>query len=199
MTRFSDLTVAAWITTTLVSSLSLLAGCVRPSAGGDTTTAPTTSPTSATTQRASDARRNYPLDSLPVATIKIGAQSFRVWLAKESAPIRRGAERTVVEEGLMFVPTEEIADDQGMLFVFNDETIRGFWMRNTITPLDIAFARANGTIVKIWQMPPQTLQTFSSIEPAMFALEMKQGTFARLGIKEGDRIDIPPEVLTTTE
>jgi uncharacterized membrane protein (UPF0127 family) len=57
----------------------------------------------------------------------------------------------------------------------------------------------NGTIVKIWQMPPQTLQTFSSIEPAMFALEMKQGAFARLGIQEGDRIDIPPEVLTGAE
>jgi hypothetical protein len=99
----------------------------------------------------------------------------------------------------MFVPPEEIADDQGMLFVFSDESIRGFWMRNTITPLDIAFARMDGTIVKIWQMPPRTLQTFSSIEPAMFALEVKQGTFGRLGIKEGDRLDIPPEVLTNSE
>jgi uncharacterized membrane protein (UPF0127 family) len=57
----------------------------------------------------------------------------------------------------------------------------------------------NGTIVKIWQMPPGTLRTFSSIEPAMFALEVKQGTFERLGIHEGDRIDIPRELLTDAE
>jgi uncharacterized membrane protein (UPF0127 family) len=199
MSRFSVLTRAAWTVLFLVPGLNAPIGCVRPSGGGESTTAPATSPTSATTQRASDTQRSYPLASLPVATIKIDDHSFRVWLAKESAQPRRGADRTVVEEGLMFVPPEEIAADQGMLFVFSDESIRGFWMRNTITPLDIAFARMDGTIVKIWQMPPRTLQTFSSIEPAMFALEVKQGTFGRLGIKEGDRLDIPPEVLTNSE
>jgi uncharacterized membrane protein (UPF0127 family) len=174
-------------------------GCVRSPGGGESTMPTTTSASSPTSRRASDARRDYPLDSLPTAFITIDGHIFRVWLAKEGAPVRRGAQRTIVEEGLMFVPPEEIADDQGMLFVFTDESIRGFWMRNTVTPLDIAFARMNGTIVKIWQMPPQTLRTFSSIEPAMFALEVKQGTFARLGIKEGDRIDIPPEVLTSSQ
>ena len=158
-----------------------------------------TSTSSPTTRRASDALRSYPLDSLPTSFITINGHILRVWLARDSVQARPGVERTVVEEGLMFVPPEEIGDDQGMLFVFADESIRGFWMRNTIAPLDIAFARMNGTIVKIWQMPPQTLRTFSSIEPAMFALEMKQGTFARLGIKEGDRIDIPPEVLTESQ
>ena len=142
-------------------------------------------------------RREYPLNTLPTATVSIGDHVFRVWLAQESAPRVSGRVRTVVEEGLMFVPPEELADDQGMLFVFTDEEPRGFWMLNTITPLDIAFARMNGTIVKIWQMPPGTWQTFSSIEPAMFALEVKQGTFERLGIREGDRMIIPNEVLHT--
>ena len=98
----------------------------------------------------------------------------------------------------MHVPPEEIADNQGMLFVFSDEALRGFWMLNTITPLDIAYARMNGTIVKIWQMPPQTIRTFSSIEPAMFALEVKQGTFERLGIAEGAQIIIPEDVFKTS-
>ncbi len=97
----------------------------------------------------------------------------------------------------MHVPSSEIADDQGMLFVFPDESVRGFWMKNTVAPLDIAFARADGTIVKIWQMPPLTWQTFSSIEPAMFALELKQGTLGRLGIREGQVMQIPKDALTT--
>ncbi|MGD8453476.1 MAG: DUF192 domain-containing protein [Phycisphaerae bacterium] len=144
-------------------------------------------------RRASDAARSYPLDSLATATISVDGHDFRVWLAQEADTSRPG----VVQEGLMHVPADEIEDDQGMLFVFSDERLRSFWMLNTITPLDIAFARYDGTIVKIWQMPPQTLQTFSSIEPAMFALEVKQGTFARLGIAEGDRLTIPDTVFKT--
>lgn len=98
----------------------------------------------------------------------------------------------------MFVPPEELADDQGMLFVFPDEDHLGFWMLNTITPLDIAYARMNGTVVSTWQMPPHTLQSFPSLEPAMFALEMKQGAFARLGLEAGDRLEIPSSILHST-
>jgi uncharacterized membrane protein (UPF0127 family) len=141
--------------------------------------------------RVSDASRRYSLDALPTSTVTIAKHIFRVWVAAENDPEHPG----VVQEGLMHVPSSELADDQGMLFVFPDEQLRGFWMKNTIAPLDIAFARMNGTIVKIWQMPPLTLQTFSSVEPAMFALEVKQGTFARLGIQEGQRLEIPPELL----
>lgn len=113
------------------------------------------------------------------------AHTFRVWLALT------GAERT---EGLMFVPEDAIADDQGMLFAFTEERILGFWMRNTITSLDIAFARSDGTIVAIHTMPPLTLNTFSSFEPAMYALEVKAGTFAKLDIREGDRLVVPDMV-----
>jgi len=43
-------------------------------------------------------------------------------------------------------------------------------------------------------MPPYTLQTFPSIEPAMFALEMKQGAFRPAGDSRGDTLVIPPEL-----
>lgn len=147
-------------------------------------------------------QRDFPLDKLHTATVTIespappgqdAAQAarraaIRVWLALSSDQH---------QEGLMYVPAEEIADDQGMLFVFPDERMRGFWMKNTITGLDIAFARMDGTIVAIHTMPPLTLETFPSIEPAMFALEVKAGTFARLGVLEGDKLVIPDEVFKT--
>lgn len=141
--------------------------------------------------RASDARRRYPLDTLPRAQVTIDGHTFHVWVAHAADPARPG----VLQEGLMYVPPEELADDEGMLFVFTDERVRGFWMLNTITPLDIAYARMNGQIVTIAQMPPQTLRTFSSIEPAMFALEVQQGTFARLGITEGQTLQVPLEAV----
>jgi hypothetical protein len=136
--------------------------------------------------RRSDAQRRFPLDSLRTATLRINDHEFRAWLALT------GEQHT---EGLMFVPEDEIRDDQGMLFVFNNEEPRSFWMRNTITSLDIAFARSDGRIVKIWTMPPLTLNSFPSVEPAMFALEVKSGTFQRLSVREGDRIEIPEDAL----
>jgi uncharacterized protein len=171
----------------LVLMLGALAsgGCFRGSS------ADTVNNGGATGGRVSDAAREYALDTLPTANITIGEHVFRVWLARDDDAQRPG----LVQEGLMHVPTSELADDQGMLFVFPEERVRGFWMKNTIAPLDIAFARANGTIVKIWQMPPLSLATYSSIEPAMFALEVKQGTFGPLGIKEGDRLVVPAAVL----
>ena len=140
--------------------------------------------------RASDAVRSYPLDSLATADVSASGHTFRVWLAQDFDTSRPG----IVSEGLMHVPPEEIADDEGMLFVFSDERVRSFWMLNTLTPLDVAFARSDGEIVRIAQMQPQTLDLHSSIEPAMFALELKQGTFAGLGIAEGDRLVFPAEV-----
>ncbi|GMU84396.1 MAG: hypothetical protein AMXMBFR47_42660 [Planctomycetota bacterium] len=136
-------------------------------------------------------QREFPVASLPASSVTVaGADAaakaaFRVWLADDE---------DTRAEGLMYLSADEIPDDQGMLFVFDDERIRGFWMKNTITSLDIAFARADGTIVATHTMPPLTLQTYSSIEPAMFALEVKAGTFQRLAIAEGDRIVIPDDV-----
>lgn len=132
----------------------------------------------------SDASRQFPLSTLKTATVAINAHEIDVWLATTPATQR---------EGLMYV-TESELDDRGMLFVFSDEQVRGFWMKNTITSLDIAFARMDGTIVAIHTMPPLTLQTFSSIEPAMFALEVRAGRLAELGVKVGDHIEIPRSV-----
>jgi uncharacterized membrane protein (UPF0127 family) len=143
------------------------------------------SPAGTGDDQGSASRRQFPLETLPTSAVSIEDHTFRVWLTLD-------AERR--EEGLMFVPENEIADDQGMLFVFPDEQYLGFWMKNTITPLDIAYARTDGTIVTIHTMPILTLQTYPSFEPAIFALEVKAGTFQRLGIAEGDRIDIPDDV-----
>ncbi len=166
-------------------------GCTEPAVTVPTSSgALSSADASASRPRASDAARRSDLDSLPRTEVGVSGHTFRVWLVQDFDPARPDAPA----EGLMHVPTDEIADDEGMLFVFSSERVRGFWMKNTIAPLDIAFARLDGTIVAIWQMPPLTLQTFSSLEPAIFALEVKQGTLARLGIREGDRLEMPADV-----
>lgn len=94
--------------------------------------------------------------------------------------------------GLMNVTESELPEDQGMIFVFSSDAHLNFWMRNTIIPLDIAYIRSDGTIVKIHTMEPLNEAGYPSIEPARFALEVRAGQFAAKGIVEGDHVELPP-------
>ncbi len=82
--------------------------------------------------------------------------------------------------------------DKGMLFVFPQEDIQAFWMKNTLIPLSIAFIKANGKIIQIAKMTPDKwdgkLANTSSKEKAKYALEVNQGWFEQNGIREGDAI-----------
>ena len=91
-------------------------------------------------------------------------------------------------QGLMFRPS--MPEDAGMLFVFPGDFQGGFWMMNTLIPLSIAFIAADGRIVHITDMQPQTTETHQPPVPYRYALEVNQGFFARAGIKPGDRVEI---------
>jgi uncharacterized membrane protein (UPF0127 family) len=75
--------------------------------------------------------------------------------------------------------------DHGMLFVFERSEPLSFWMKNTFIPLSIAFIGADGRIVNIEDMKPQTEDTHWSKGPALYALEMRKGWFAEKGIGPG--------------
>ncbi|MBK7590399.1 MAG: DUF192 domain-containing protein [Betaproteobacteria bacterium] len=76
--------------------------------------------------------------------------------------------------------------DHGMLFVFERPERLSFWMRNTFIPLSIAFIGADGRIVNIEDMAPQTEASHWSSGAALYALEMRKGWFAERGIRAGD-------------
>lgn len=89
--------------------------------------------------------------------------------------------------GLMF--REELALDEGMLFVFDREQYLSFWMKDTLIPLSIAFVDRTGIIFQIEDMEPLDAETMHrSSQPARYALEMNQGWFERNGVEAGDRV-----------
>jgi len=83
-----------------------------------------------------------------------------------------------------------LAPGAGMIFLFEDEEVRSFWMQDTFIPLDIAYLDANARIIDIQQMEPETTRLHTSSGPAMFALEVPQGWFAEMEIAVGARAQI---------
>lgn len=103
-------------------------------------------------------------------------------------------------KGLMFVTADEMAalpdgKERGMIFAFPRDERNGFWMRNTIIDLDIAFIRENGTIVQIFTMAALDERSYTPRSMYRYALEVRAGVFDRFGIRAGDQVDIPESVL----
>lgn len=120
---------------------------------------------------------------------RINEVEIQVWIADDNAERNRG---------LMFITPDELAPltdgtPVGMLFVFDRPQNLAFWMKNTITPLDIAYINSDGTIVKTYTMAPLDTNSsnYESVQPAQYALEVIAGTFDRLGINEGDKVQLP--------
>lgn len=88
------------------------------------------------------------------------------------------------QRGLMFV--EEMAPNAGMLFIFEDERQRAFWMRNTYIPLDIIYFDAEGRFVSVAaQAVPFDETSLPSAGPAQYVLEINGGWAAFLQIGPG--------------
>ncbi len=86
-----------------------------------------------------------------------------------------------------------LAENAGMLFVYDREEQRSFTMRNTLIPLSIAFFDAAGRIVDIQDMQPldDVPPPYISAAPAQYALEVNQGFFEARGIGVGDEAELP--------
>ena len=87
------------------------------------------------------------------------------------------------EQGLM--GRDFLCANCGMLFIFKKADRYNFWMKNTTLPLSIAFIAADGSILNIEEMQPNTPDTHHAQSDALYALEMNSGWFARNGIKRG--------------
>lgn len=80
-----------------------------------------------------------------------------------------------------------MAEDTGMLFVFDEEQERWFWMKDTYLPLDMLFIRSDGRISSIHEDAiPGDLNSIYSGGPVMAVLEVNAGTVQRLSIQPGD-------------
>lgn len=91
-------------------------------------------------------------------------------------------------QGLMDV--DELPADKGMLFIFDENKPRSFWMANTPLPLDIIFVNADKTIVRIHHSTqPFSEKNLTSEQPARYVIETNAGYCVSHDIQEGMKVD----------
>ena len=122
-----------------------------------------------------------PVDPQPlIAETDAGERAFTIEVADDQN------ERAA---GLMFRQT--MAEDHGMLFVFEQTQQVGFWMKNTPLPLDLIFIGEDGRVRDILQGEPLSEALIAPAEPVRFVLEFKAGTAEKAGIEDGDLLRHP--------
>ncbi|GMO49138.1 MAG: hypothetical protein Pg6C_11790 [Treponemataceae bacterium] len=98
--------------------------------------------------------------------------------------------RTSEERARGFMERKNIPDGTGMLFIFERDQILNFWMKNTPSPLSIAYIDSRGIIRDIFDMTPFSLQSVTSTVSVRYALEVPQGWFDRAGISVGCKLSL---------
>ena len=109
----------------------------------------------------------------------------------KTIPIRVELARSIRELSKGYMGREHIPEGTGMLFIFKRDEKLSFWMKNTPTPLSIAFINSNGEILEIRNMTPFSRKSVNSSEPVRYALEVPQGWFERNNIGTGCIIKLP--------
>ncbi|HSJ46486.1 MAG TPA: DUF192 domain-containing protein [Euzebyales bacterium] len=101
-------------------------------------------------------------------------------------PVLVADEPSLRSTGLM--RRTELADDAGMLFVFDEPTSGAFWMKDTLLPLSIAFVGSDGTVQQVLDMEPcaaNPCPRYTPDDPYVRAVEANQGYFAAHDITVG--------------
>lgn len=143
-------------------------------------------------------RYRYLLAALALATAGLASLAHA---ARDSAWVELKGQRFQVEiadtdaaraQGLM--QRTHLDDDAGMLFIFPDEQVRAFWMKNTLIPLDILYFDGAGELVsaRLGAPPCTTVRCpgYASRGPARYVLELNGGRASALDLQPGDRLHI---------
>lgn len=121
------------------------------------------------------------------------AQSFATFHAeKGDYKINVEIASTNEERAKGLMAREMLEKDSGMLFVFDEDALRAFWMKNTLIPLDMIFLSADKKIVSITEnvQPCENnpCKSYSSLNPAKYIIEIAGGEAMKHGIKIGQSV-----------
>ncbi|MDP2673111.1 MAG: DUF192 domain-containing protein [Nanoarchaeota archaeon] len=122
----------------------------------------------------------------------INSNKNRVCFNKNCFKVEIASTPEELSKGLMF--RESLDKNSGMLFIFPENGIYSFWMKNTLIPLDIIWINSDKEIVFIKENVQPCLEndceSFSPNETAKYVLELNSGTTENIGLSVGDNLKI---------
>lgn len=161
----------------------------QPSAAGGTTAAPAcTVPFGAPAPVAGKAAQ-CPKDPTGNLKLPIGRVTFIDAPNSPSAEVELARDEASRERGLMY--RTSMPEDSGMLFSWQDERVRNFWMRNTCIPLDMLYITKDGVVAGILEQVPTLSDAPRGIRcPVAHVLELNAGWARSHGIAPGMKVKI---------
>ena len=115
--------------------------------------------------------------NLPIIRLSAGTGNLEVEVASNKA-----------QRSLGLMNRASMPESRGMLFVYPAPAYFCMWMKNTKIPLSVAFIDAQGQVINIEDMAPQTETNHCTQRNATYALEANRGWFAKHGVVAGSQI-----------
>ena len=111
-------------------------------------------------------------------------QTMKLWLGTEEMVVELALTQLQVQTGMMF--RTNIAENEGMLFVFQMPYRAAFWMMNTRVPLSAGYIDPDGVLLEIHDLQPHnTNSVAAATDRVQFVLETSQGWFQRHNVGVG--------------
>ena len=122
-------------------------------------------------------QRPAPIKYQGLTTIEIGGNEFQVRLAETDTEHRKGLSGT-----------KELTEDEGMLFIYREPAVQGFWMKDMNYPIDIIWIDEEMRVIGVENnVSPSTFpQVFYSPDKVSYVLEVFTGRAERLNIEIGE-------------
>ena len=115
-----------------------------------------------------------------------------IFFPKQNIKIEAQLAQTVLQQTKGLMNVKNLPENQGMLFVFLDESRKSFWMKNTYIPLDLIFISRDKKIVEIKEnfepCQQKNCPSYTSQKKAKYVLEVNGGFCQKHQIKEGDEV-----------
>lgn len=101
----------------------------------------------------------------------------------------------VFEQMLGLMGRSSLEDNEGMLFIYEDNRNVSFWMKNVAFPLDMIFLNQCGHVIQIHEnAQAHDTTVILSVEPVRAVLELQAGASKRDQIRVGDIVEVKPSV-----
>lgn len=117
--------------------------------------------------------------------IKIKDKTYNLEIAK-----------TVLQKANGLSKREKICENCGVIFIFNNDNIQPFWMKDTLIPLDMIWINSQGIVVSLQTAQPEPntpftkLKIYKNDKPAKYVIEINANDAQKLNLNIGDKINL---------